>query len=215
MRNSTALAHVERTQIIAIIRGDLCGLGIQIGEVLHAAGITAMEVSLVSPDAVATIQLLAQQFGDRAAIGAGTVLRSDEVDQVYDAGASFIVSPNCNEAVISRTLQRGMASFPGAYTATEITHATELGADAVKLFPAVSLGPGYVSALRAPFPALRLVPTGGINLSNIRQYLEAGAVAVGVGSELVNPREFANLNERALYDRALALVAAKTGNHEG
>lgn len=209
MTAEEAIRQVEGTRIIAILRGDLRGLEIEIGEVLVEAGITVMEVSLVSVNALTAIANMAAHFGAHAAVGAGTVMTPDEAARTRDAGGCFVVSPNCNAQVISRTRQLGMASFPGAYTATEIAQAVSLGADAVKLFPAVSLGAGYLRALRGPMPNLRLIPTGGVDAGNIADWLRAGAVAVGIGSVLVSDRELPTFSAQALRRKTLDLIAAR------
>lgn len=209
MTKTETLKVIESTQIIAILRGDLNGREIPLCEVLVDAGILAIEVSLVSPGAMESIRVLANHFGVRAAIGAGTVLTPDEVDELAATGACFVVSPNSDPEVIASTLHHGMASFPGAYTATEIVNATRWGADAVKLFPAVTLTPQYISAMLGPLPDLRTVPTGGITADNLGAYLKAGAWAAGVGSELVRPSECKTLDTAALHQRASAFVAAR------
>ncbi len=146
MQAQDALDHVRRTRIIAILRGDMHQREIEIVDALVAGGITAIEVSVVSPDFSDVIRRLENEFGKRAAIGAGTVLTQAQLSAVAHAGASFVVSPNTDPAIISGTHKLGMASFPGAYTATEIIVASQNGADAVKVFPAVTLGPAYIKA---------------------------------------------------------------------
>lgn len=202
-RAEIAFDHVSTTRIIAILRGDLQGRELEIVQALVDGGITAVEVSVVTPGYAQAIQRLSERFRDRAAIGAGTVLTADQLQTVYQAGASFVVSPNVAQEIICKTRELGMASFPGAYTPTEIVLAAQLGAHAVKVFPAVSLGPPYFRALQGPLPDVKLIPTGGIHLGNMADYFAAGAFAVGIGSELVGAPEILNHDTDALVRKAM------------
>jgi Entner-Doudoroff aldolase len=204
----TALEHVQKTRIIAILRGNLLGKETEIAAALVDAGVTAIEVSAVSAGFAEMIRNLSRSFAGRAAIGAGTILKLAELHQAVSAGASFVVSPNIDSRVVAETKRLGLASFPGAYTATEVVQAIDAGADAVKIFPAVSLGPSYIRALRGPLPTARLVPTGGIDLGNLRSFLEAGAFALGIGSELVGATEMQAGGSSALRDKGLSFVQA-------
>lgn len=210
-----ALSHVQRTRIVAILRGQLLGRELEIGEALVAGGVTAIEVSAVTPSYAQIISLMQWSLGARASIGVGTVLTSDELHAAVDAGASFVVSPNTNSAIIAESRRLGLASFPGAYTATEIIQAMDSGADAVKVFPAVSLGPAYIKALRGPLPKARLVPTGGIDLTNIADFLRAGSFAVGIGSELVGKQEIEAREQSALTRKARAFAQAASETMHG
>ena len=212
MQNSTALQHIEAGRIVAIMRGDFGGREAEIVSVLRAAGITAVEVTLNSPDALATIAALARQFGTQMALGAGTVLRPAEVEQAAAAGAQFIVSPNRNVEVIATTKRLGLLSLPGCYTPSEIVEALDAGADAIKIFPANTLGPAYVKAVRAPLNEVRLVPTGGVTPEKAREYFAAGAWAVGIGSELVGKDVWQTGNFELLQRRAAEFVSAAQGS---
>lgn len=202
------IARIEAGRVVAILRGDYRARGPEIVAALIDGGLTAVEVTLNSPGAVELIGRLAAEFGGRVAVGAGTVLKTDEVRRVADAGARFIVSPNRNAGVIQTTKRHGMASLPGCFTPTEILEALDAGADAAKLFPANCLGPGFVRAMRGPTPGARLVPTGGVTQELARDYRAAGAWAVGVGSELVRPDALSAGGLDRLAERAAAFVAA-------
>jgi Entner-Doudoroff aldolase len=170
--------------------------------VLSEAGITAVEVTLNSPNAIESIGRLAARFGSTMAIGAGTVLSTEEVERAAGAGARFIVSPNRDARVIETTKRLGLASFPGCFTPSEMVEALGAGADAIKLFPALSLGPDFIMAIRGPLPRIRVVPTGGVTPEAARTYLTAGAWALGIGSELLgrggsNDEGFEALRRRA------------------
>jgi Entner-Doudoroff aldolase len=208
MTAEDVIKTIERGRVIAILRGDFQSHEVEIVAALFAAGITAVEVTLDSADALGAIARIAREFGTRMAVGAGTVLRTEEVARVADSGATFIVSPNRNRSVIEMTKQRGLVSIPGCLTPSEIIEAMEAGADAVKLFPAGSLGPGFVKALRGPLGAVRLVPTGGVDSELARQYISAGAWALGIGSELVGADVLSVGGIERVEARARAFVAA-------
>ncbi len=176
---------IGRGRIVAIMRGDFGGREEEMVQVLAEAGVTAVEVTLTTAGALESIGRLVRRFGGELAIGAGTVLRVSEVEAVAGLGGQFIVSPNCRPEVIGVTKRLGLFSLPGCFTPTEIVEAVDAGADAVKLFPAQSLGPSFVRAMRGPLPEVRLVPTGGVTPEAAREYFAAGAWAVGIGSELI------------------------------
>ena len=202
------VARIESARVIAILRGDYREGGAEIVAALLQGGLTAVEVTLNSPGAFELIGRLAREFGGRMAVGAGTVLKTDEVRKSFDAGAKFIVSPNRNAAVIQTTKRHGLASVPGCFTPSEIVEALEAGADAAKLFPASCLGPAFVRAMRGPVANVRTVPTGGVTPELAREYRAAGAWAVGVGSELVGPDALKPGGLDRLAERAAAFVAA-------
>lgn len=185
---SSTLRVIERSRVIAILRGDFGGIDEPLAAALAEGGVTAVELTVDSPDAFARIERLARASrpADRSmVIGAGTVLTLDHVARAADAGASFIVSPNRNVEVITAAVERGLVAIPGCFTPSEIVEAMDAGAQAVKLFPAQLLPPAFVRAVRAPLGETRMVPTGGITPDSIPAYREAGAWAFGIGSELV------------------------------
>jgi 2-dehydro-3-deoxyphosphogluconate aldolase / (4S)-4-hydroxy-2-oxoglutarate aldolase len=207
-QKTQTLGQIEKGRIIAILRGDYSGIAEEIVEAMLAAGVTAVEVTFNSPNVLVTIKTLATRFSERIAIGAGTVLKPEEVAQAADNGARFIVSPNMSPPVIERTQRLEMASFPGCFTPTEIVAAIDAGADAAKLFPASALGVEFVKALRGPLPDVRVVPTGGVTPELARQYLKTGAWALGVGSELVNKDVTSPGGVDRLHERAIEFVKA-------
>lgn len=197
---------LETGRIIAILRGDFGDREEEIVSALIDGGITAVEVTLNSPNALKSIHKLSLSFGSRIAVGAGTVMSVDDVGRAEANGARFIVSPNRNTKVIVETRRLGLVSLPGCYTPSEIVEALEAGADAIKIFPANTLGPAYVKAVRAPLGDIRLVPTGGVTPEKAREYFAAGAWAVGVGSELLNRELLAGKDLEPLRQRALEYV---------
>jgi len=181
----TVLSKILTHKIVAIIRGAAPQEVLKIARALQEGGIGVMEITLNSPDALTAIGQVAAAMGDLVAVGAGTVLNAGEAEAAIAAGATFIISPVLDLETIRVTKQLDAVSIPGAFTATEILTAHRQGADIIKVFPA-SVGVGYFRDLRGPLPRIPLMPTGGVNLGNIREYQKVGAVAFGVGSALVD-----------------------------
>ena len=174
--------------LIAIIRGvtpDECEA---IGEALFEGGIRIIEVPLNSPDPLVSIKRLSSKLGDKALIGAGTVLRSDQVLKVAQAGGRIIVSPSANVEVIRTSVAAGLVSCPGYFTPSEAFAALDAGAHAIKLFPAEGASPKVVKAQRAVLPAnVKLIVVGGVGPDNMTPWLDAGANGFGLGSGLYKP----------------------------
>lgn len=181
-RASEVVDVILATRIIGIVRARSAEDAVADARALAAAGIAAIEVSLVTPDAVAAISELARSG---MLVGVGTALEPDDVEAAADAGARFVVSPNLDDRVIQRSVAMDLASIPGAGTVSEAVRARRAGADLVKLFPATVFGPRGVAAVLASLPELPLVPTGGIGPGDIGSYLGSGARAVGMGAALV------------------------------
>ncbi len=209
MNHDAVIDLVQKTRIVTIIRGDLGDRELEIAAALIEGGVQVLEVSIVSANYTAVLKNLAKHLGDKVAIGAGTVLTIEQLHEVANCGVSFIVSPNFDAEVVAATRKLGLASFPGAYTATEVVAASKAGADAVKIFPANSLGPDYIKALRAPLPTTRFVPTGGITVATAPSYIAAGAFALGIASELVGTADLKDPS--ALPSKARAFIAAAQG----
>jgi 2-dehydro-3-deoxyphosphogluconate aldolase / (4S)-4-hydroxy-2-oxoglutarate aldolase len=180
----TSLEQILRYKIVAILRGCEPEGVPDIVAALAEGGVRLLEITLNSPGALDLIRRVSQTMGDRLLVGAGTVLTPAEAEMAIDAGARFILSPSLDIETIQITIALGAVSVPGAFTATEILTAWRNGADIVKVFPA-SVGASYLRDIRGPLPQIRLMPTGGVNLGNIREFRAAGAVAYGIGSALV------------------------------
>ncbi|MFW8596076.1 2-dehydro-3-deoxy-6-phosphogalactonate aldolase [Cribrihabitans neustonicus] len=175
-------------EIIAILRGVTPGEVLEIGQALVEAGITRIEVPLNSPEPLRSVEALAGALSGAAQIGAGTVLRPEDVDAVHAAGGSLIVSPDCNPEVIARTKALGMASFPGVMTPTECFTALRHGADGLKLFPGSLIGIAGLKAIRAVLPPeARTYAVGGVGSENFAEWFAAGATGFGIGTALYKP----------------------------
>jgi 2-dehydro-3-deoxyphosphogluconate aldolase/(4S)-4-hydroxy-2-oxoglutarate aldolase len=173
-----------------------------------AGGIVAIEITMTTPDALAAIRQARQAFSNRAVIGVGTVLNVSTCEAAIAAGAEFVVSPICRAELIGHAHARGRPVMIGAYTPTEAQLASEAGADFIKIFPAETLGPGYIKSLLAPLPHLRCVPTGGVDLRNIGEFIKAGCAAVGVGSSLMPKKMLKEENWSEITETAKAFVSA-------
>jgi len=180
-------SQIIQHKIVAIIRGARPDDVMDIVHALHAGGIRAVEITLNSDNALALIKKLSVAMGNSMLVGAGTVLNAASAIAAIDAGAQFIISPSLDTETISVTKKLGLMSIPGAYTATEIVKAHEAGADIVKVFPASS--PQYIKDIRGPLSHIPLMPTGGVTISNIGAFQQAGGVAFGIGSSLVDGKE--------------------------
>ena len=205
------LRELAHERLLVIIRGTDPGAAIAVGRTLIGSGIRFLEVSLVTTDAQRVISELARAASDDAVVGAGTVLTHDDVDSAAAAGARFMVTPAVTESVAA-SVARGIPVLAGAFTPTEVVTAADLGAVAVKLFPASVGGPAYLRGLRDPLPDVPFVPVGGVDIARAGDYLAAGAVAVGVGSPLVGDAAHGG-DLAALEKRALAFLAVTRSRH--
>jgi Entner-Doudoroff aldolase len=177
--------RLRRTGVVPILRLQDYGLGVEIAHTLVDAGLDVIEVTLDHADALGTLRAIAAAMPDKALVGAGTVRHADDVRRAADAGARFCISPHTDAAIIAECARHDVESLPGAMTPSEVAAAVDAGARIVKLFPAGPLGVGFLRALLGPFRGVWFVPTGGIRHDGVRPWLHAGALAVGLGSDLV------------------------------
>ena len=207
---SETLAILHQIGVIPVVRSASADVAVRVTEVLIEAGLPIAEITLTVPNAIDVITTLARRSGgERTLIGAGTVIDAEGARRAIRAGAEFIVSPGLVLEVIEVAKAAGVAIIPGALSPTEILAATRAGGDLVKVFPIKSLGgAAYIRALRGPFPDLPLVPTGGVDLNNVADYIRAGATAVGVGSELVPRDVLASGNYQSIAALAERFVTA-------
>jgi Entner-Doudoroff aldolase len=199
------LEAIRGGRLVPILRLRDHGHAVEVAETLVAAGVRTLELTLGEASAPKAIEKVVEAVGDRIPVGAGTVLDPDAARQVAALGAEFCVSPHFDPAVVEAALAAGLVPIPGTFTASEITAARAAGAPLVKLFPAGAVGPGYLKALLGPFPDLAAIPTGGIGVEEVPRWLAAGAVAVGLGSDLVPASgDLDGLAERARHAVELA-----------
>jgi 2-dehydro-3-deoxyphosphogluconate aldolase / (4S)-4-hydroxy-2-oxoglutarate aldolase len=206
-RESTVKA-IQDLGIVAVIRMKDAGRLRAVIDAIAEGGVRAIEVTMSVPGAVGLIAKLAPALPSSILFGAGTVIDAATARAVIDAGARFIVSPVFRRDVIDACHERDIAVAPGCFTPTEILDAHEYGADVVKVFPATALGPGYLKDIRAPLPQVRLMPTGGVTLDNAGDWIRAGAVAVGVGSALLDTKAVDEGRFDVLVNNARRIVAS-------
>ncbi len=202
------VAALEACGVVAVIRLREAGALRAVVDALAEGGVLALEVTMTVPRALELIAEIAPSLPPEVLLGAGTVLDAETARAAIEAGARYVVSPVFREEVLSTCHRFEVAAMPGCFTPTEILAAWDAGADVVKVFPATALGPGYFRDLRGPFPHLRLMPTGGVSLANAGEWIRAGAVAIGVGSALVDAEAVAARRFGDITDRARQLVAA-------
>lgn len=189
--------------IVAILRGIKADEALGIGEMLLKVGFKIIEVPLNSPKPFDSIKVMASAFGDRAIVGAGTVLNVGDVERLSAVGGQICISPNTNIDVIKRAKALGMISVPAFFTATEAFVAVDAGADALKLFPAELVGPQGLRALKAVLPKeMAIFPVGGINVNNMESYVDVGAAGFGIGTAVFKPGDTAEI----VYDKAKTFV---------
>lgn len=196
------LDKISKHKIVGIVRLDDLSIATDLARALVAGGVNVIEFTLTNPDAVTTITTVRDALGDDAVIGAGSVISVQQVKACADAGAQFIVSPVTKPDVIKSCVDLDLPTMPGALTPTEIQLAWESGADVVKVFPINNMGDKYIKDVLAPLPHLRLMPTGGVNLNNVKHYLDLGAFAVGIGSSLIDPLAIKNHDWEMMTDIA-------------
>lgn len=192
--------------VIAVVRAKSREQVLPLTEALLAGGIMAVEITMTTPRAIEAIREASAKFGSSALIGVGTVLTGQICREAIRAGAEFVVSPITKREIAEAAHGEDRPVMLGAYTPTEAQSAHEMGADFVKLFPADTLGPAYVKAIRAPLPHLRIVPTGGVELENLPAWFQAGCAAVGVGSSLLSAKIMAESNWTELTAAARRFV---------
>ena len=206
MGRADTTTSIEREGIVAVIRLEQAAALPMVVEALAAGGVRAIEVTMTVPGAIESIRQLAASASADLLLGAGTVLDPEKARRAIDAGARFVVAPVFRPALIEACHAGGVPALPGCYTPTEILNAWDAGADIVKVFPAGGLGPAFFKDVRAPLPHVKLMPTGGVSIDNAGEWIRAGAVAVGVGGALIDPRLVAAGDFAAITERAARIV---------
>jgi 2-dehydro-3-deoxyphosphogluconate aldolase / (4S)-4-hydroxy-2-oxoglutarate aldolase len=207
-RRAAVTAQVEALGVVAVIRLKDPATLRAVVDAMAEGGVRALEVTMTVPRAIDLIRELAPTLPGGFLLGAGTVTDAATARAVIDAGASFVVGPVFRPDVIAACHERDVAAMPGCFSPTEILAAHECGADIVKLFPATALGPQYIKDIRAPLPQVKLMPTGGVTLDNAGDWIRAGAVAVGVGSALLDAKAIDEGRLDVLTGNARRIVAS-------
>jgi 2-dehydro-3-deoxyphosphogluconate aldolase / (4S)-4-hydroxy-2-oxoglutarate aldolase len=203
------MARIREIGIVPVVRAASADEAFAAVEAIRAGGISILEITLTVPGAVEIIRQLIQRIGDEALIGAGTVLDAATAEACIDAGARFVVSPSLDVPTIAACRRRGVPVFPGALTPTEVVTAWKAGASAIKIFPANAVGgASYIKSLKAPLPQVELLPTGGVSLKTVAEFIAAGAFALGVGADLVDLAALRRGESDAITKKARQYVAA-------
>src|SRR5947209_9521678 len=209
------LAFITGVGIVPVVRTATAEHAIQAVEAIYKGGIRAAEITMTVPGAIRAREKVADRFGDKIMLGAGTVLDPETARACMLAGAQFFVTPSLKISTIEMTQRYSKVICPGALTPTEVLTAWEAGADVVKIFPCGNMGgPKYIKALRGPFPHIEMIPTGGVNLETAGEFLKAGACAVAVGGELVDAKTIKEGRFDIIEERArqyLAVIAKARG----
>ena len=203
-----AIDQILTHKIVAIIRLDDYDRAVEVARALVGGGIPALEFTLTGRGAIEAIAAVRKALGDAACVGVGSVLQPEQAHAAIESGAQFVVTPAVRKQVIAACVNRGTLVLSGGFTPTELLEAYEAGSELVKLFPAQQGGPRYLKDVLAPLPFLKLVPTGGVSPDNARDYLAAGAVALGMGGNLVSKQAVAAGDFGRITATAQASVAA-------
>jgi 2-dehydro-3-deoxyphosphogluconate aldolase/(4S)-4-hydroxy-2-oxoglutarate aldolase len=209
MDKQTILSFIKDVGIVPVIRTNSAESAVKAVEALYRGGIRAAEITMTVPGALRALEKVADAFGDKLVLGAGTVLDPETARACMLAGAQFFVTPNLRPSTIEMARRYSKVIMPGALTPTEVLTAWEAGADIVKIFPAGNAGGAkYIKALKGPFPHIEMIPTGGVNLETAGEFLKAGACAVAVGGELVDAQSIKEDRYDAIEGKAKQYLEA-------
>ncbi|WP_027416736.1 bifunctional 4-hydroxy-2-oxoglutarate aldolase/2-dehydro-3-deoxy-phosphogluconate aldolase [Aneurinibacillus terranovensis] len=208
MEKLTNVRRLFDSGLVAIIRRPRASQIRQIAEALVQGGVGALEITVDTPRAFDMIRDIKQTYGDRVLVGAGTVLDAETTKTAIESGSDFIFSPILDEATIRLTNRYGKISIPGVMTPSEIVKGYQAGADLLKIFPGRSLGVDYIKELQGPLGHIPMMPTGGVDLSNVEQFIRNGAAAVGVGGSLLNKQAIEEERYEVLTETAQKFAAA-------
>jgi 2-dehydro-3-deoxyphosphogluconate aldolase / (4S)-4-hydroxy-2-oxoglutarate aldolase len=203
------IRRIAEIGIVPVVRAGSVDEARRAVDAICTGGIPVVEITMTVPNALAMIREMVQQYGSNVLTGAGTVVNAKQAEMCLDAGAEFLVSPGLSVPVLRAAATRGKLGIPGALTPSEVMAALEEGAKLIKIFPCWSVGgPKFLKSLRAPFPECAFIPTGGVNLANAAEYLAAGALALGIGADLVDLAALRRNDAQKIVEGAKALVEA-------
>jgi 2-dehydro-3-deoxyphosphogluconate aldolase / (4S)-4-hydroxy-2-oxoglutarate aldolase len=206
MKKEEILERLTKLGAVAVIRMSDSEKLKKVSEAIHKGGVSAIEITMTTPNALAVIENLSRTMGDEIIVGVGSVLDSQTAIDAVNAGAHFVVSPVFKPDIVETVKKLNLPVMPGAFSPTEIQAAYEQGADIVKVFPADVVGMSFFKAIKGPMPYLKLMPTGGVSLTNAGEWLKAGACAVGVGTALLDKKAIDENNFKKLTENAEKLV---------
>lgn len=206
MDRKIILEKILKGKVVAVIRVKEQDKLKKVIEAIHAGGISVAEITMTVPNAIQLIEKMNEELDDEIIIGVGSVLNAEVAENAIKAGAKYVVSPILKKEIIDTAHKFNVPAMPGCFTPTEIQYAFELGADIVKVFPADVVGMEFFKAILAPMPHLKLMPTGGVTLTNAGNWLKAGACAVGIGSALLDKEAIKNENYSKLTDNARLIM---------
>jgi 2-dehydro-3-deoxyphosphogluconate aldolase / (4S)-4-hydroxy-2-oxoglutarate aldolase len=202
--NITTIERIKELGLLAVLRGPSPDLTIKMVEALMQGGVIGIEITFSTPEASRVVRSLSEKFGNEILLGMGTLTRPEQAEEALQAGAQFLVSPHTEPGLAEAMKATGLPFMMGAFTPSEVFHSYKSGSQVVKLFPGSLGGPAYMKALKGPFPDIPMMPTGGVSSANVREWFEAGAFAVGAGSELCPPK----LAKEGRFDEIVEIAAA-------
>ncbi|GAB4460808.1 MAG: bifunctional 4-hydroxy-2-oxoglutarate aldolase/2-dehydro-3-deoxy-phosphogluconate aldolase [Armatimonadaceae bacterium] len=211
MSKAEIIQRMLEPGVIAVIRADSSEQLLDVAKALQMGGVTAMEVTMTTPNALEVIKAVKAEMGSGILMGVGTILDAETARMALLAGAEYVVTPVMKPEIIQLCNRYSKPIVSGAYTPTEALTAHEAGADFIKIFPADSLGPGYIKAIKAPLPQLEIIPTGGVDVETTPEFIKAGCAAVAAGSSLVSKEILKNKDWDKLSETARAFVVAVAG----
>ena len=206
MNREEIVDKITELKAVAVIRMEDPSKLIRVAEAIHNGGVKAIEITMTVPNAIETIALASKEIGNKVLIGVGSILTPEMALKAIDAGAQYVVSPIFKSEIIKTSHDNNIPAMPGTFTPTEAQMAYEAGADIIKLFPADVLGMNFIKGIKAPMPHLKVMPTGGVSLTNAGDWLNAGACAVGVGSALLDKQAIHNENYSVLTENAKLIM---------
>jgi 2-dehydro-3-deoxyphosphogluconate aldolase/(4S)-4-hydroxy-2-oxoglutarate aldolase len=216
MNKTEVLGRIREIGVVPVVRASSAEEAMQVVEAIKEGGVPVLEITMTVPRAVRVIEQLADRYGSEVVVGAGTVLDPETARACILAGAAFVVSPALNTATIELCRRYSVACMPGALTPTEVVTAWQAGADVVKVFPCGALGGAkYLKSLKAPLPQIEMIPTGGVSLQTAAEFIRAGALALGVGADLVDTKAIRSGDARKVTEAARAYVTAVRAARDG
>ncbi len=206
MNRHKIVDRIISEKVVAVVRLNKKTNAIKIVDTIYKGGITSVEITMTTPNALNLIEELNNIYGDKLLVGVGSVLKKEEAREAIRAGAKYVVSPILDVSIIEVSHNFDIPALPGCFTPTEIYQAHERGADIIKVFPANITGMSFFKAVKAPIPFLKLMPTGGVTLTNANEWIKAGACAIGIGSSLLDKSAIANNNYKKIKENAKILI---------